>query len=299
MLLALPTSVGVVAISPGLLAKQPEREHEMTEDFAVPVLMYHRISDLTPQEAKSPLVRDLTVSPRDFEEQVAHLVQNDFAVLTVYDVQTALLNRTPLPKKAVVITMDDGYRDNFEQAFPILRRHGIPATVFVVTSVVGDAKHLSWPHIAQLQKNAWAFGSHTVTHPDLTQVPAHHLTIELASSKSELERRTLSPITTIAYPSGRFDDRVVRETQRAGYLTGWNKGGGPVRPGDDPFRLPRVRVHGRTSLADFKRKIWSGIWAIKLASPRPVCSRAGFVGSPILATPQYLRASSRSMARGS
>ncbi|MEQ1821855.1 MAG: polysaccharide deacetylase family protein [Fimbriimonadaceae bacterium] len=294
VLAMVPASIGVIAAFRQPVATKAKYPVEMTENFAVPVLMYHRISDLTPTQARSPLTRDLTVSPKDFEEQVSYLKNNGFSILSIYDVQAALLNGMPLPKKSVVITMDDGYRDNFEQAFPILQRHGVPATVFVVTSVVGDSKHLSWAQIAQLRESAWSFGSHTVSHPDLTVLPGDRLETELVNSKSVLEQRTASPVTTIAYPSGRFDDRVVQATQKAGYLTGWNKGGGPVRPGDDPFRLPRVRVHGRTTMADFKRKVWSGVWTLKLISPHLVCLRAGFEGSPTLSGRRCLLSSSRS-----
>ncbi|MEQ1932554.1 MAG: polysaccharide deacetylase family protein [Fimbriimonadaceae bacterium] len=299
LLSVIPVSLGVKTVTVSIEVDKPKPKVAMTRDFAVPVLMYHRICDLTAAEAGSPLTRDLTVSPADFEAQVTYLTENGFSILSVYDVQKALLAEGELPRKAVVITMDDGYRDNFEQAFPILKRHGVSATVFVVTSVVGDSKHLSWPQINELGAAAWSFGSHSVSHPDLTSLNELLLKAELGDSKRKLEEHTGTPITTIAYPSGRFDAKVVSETQQAGYLTGWNKGGGPVRPGDDPYRLPRVRVHGRTTLADFKRKVWSGIWTMKLSSPRLAYSPDAFAKSPILLTQQYLLASSRLRERGS
>lgn len=244
----------------------------MTADFAVPVLMYHRIDNLTDKEKRSPLARDLTVSPDDFEAQIKLLVENDFTILTVADVQAAMLNKTELPERAVAITMDDGYRDNFEQAFPILKKYKVPATIFLVGNTVEGPRHLSWANIAEMRTAGVRYGSHTMSHSDLPTLADVALDQELVGSKKFFEAKLGESIETLAYPAGRFDDRVVDHVRRAGYLTAWDKGGGPVMPGDDPFRLPRVRVNGGTSLKDFKRKVWSGHWAIKMRAESRVAS---------------------------
>lgn len=235
------------------------------EDFAIPVLMYHRVCPLTEREARSPLTRDLTVLPEDFERQVKHLSDNGFILLSVYDVQTALLTGGKLPEKAVALTFDDGYRDNFEHAFPILKKYGASATIFLVKNTVDDPRHLTWDMIRKMQTERVRYGSHTVSHADLTSLDLPRLDFELVESKRFLESGLGDGVTSLAYPAGRFDDRVVSRVQAAGYLTAWDKGGGPVMPGDDPFRLPRVRVRGQTSMADFERKVWSGYWARKIA----------------------------------
>jgi peptidoglycan/xylan/chitin deacetylase (PgdA/CDA1 family) len=239
-----------------------------TANFAVPVLMYHRIDRLTESEQKSPLARDLTVSPEDFEAQVKLLVDNGFSILTVDDVQAALLNHTELPERAVAITMDDGYQDNFDQAFPILKKYGVPATIFLVGQTVETPRHLSWSNIAEMSVAGVRYGSHTMSHPDLPLLTDDRLDHELKGSKDFFEAKLGETVDTLAYPAGRFDDRVVTHVQLAGYRTAWDKGGGPVMPGDDPFRLPRVRVNGSTTLEDFKRKVWSGHWAIRMGAER-------------------------------
>lgn len=233
-------------------------------DFAVPVLMYHRVCPLTEKEARNELTRDLTVLPHDFEEQMKHLADNGFAILSAYDVQRALLMGSGLPEKAVALTFDDGYRDNFEHAFPILKKYGASATIFLVKNTVNGPRHLSLSMLREMRPNKVDYGSHTVSHADLPSLNTELLDFELRESKRFLEDNLNEPITSLAYPAGRFDDRVVEHVQRAGYLTAWDKGGGAVRPGDDPFRLPRVRVHGNTSLKDFERKVWSGYWERKM-----------------------------------
>jgi hypothetical protein len=146
-----------------------------TRDFAVPVLMYHRICDLTPREARSPLLRDLTVAPADFAQQMSYLVQNGFTLLLAREVEDAVREGKPLPEKAVAVTIDDGYKDNFEHAFPILRQYGLPATIFLVTSTVDTAGHLSWDDVALMHQAQIGYGSHTVHHADLTLLPMAQL----------------------------------------------------------------------------------------------------------------------------
>lgn len=237
-------------------------------NFAVPVLMYHRVCPLTDAEARSPLTRDLTVLPEDFEAQVKHLSENGFTMLSVYDVQKALLEGGTLPEKSVALTFDDGYRDNFEHAFPILRKYGASATIFLVKNTVDGPRHLTWPMIHAMRPHRVEYGSHTVSHADLPSLDDARLDHELVESRRFLEAGLEGRVTSLAYPAGRFDDRVVDHVRRAGYLSAWKKGGGPVRPGDDPLRLPRVRVHGQTSQRDFERKVWSGFWTMRIKGPR-------------------------------
>lgn len=234
-----------------------------TKNFAIPVLMYHRIADLTEKEARSPLMRDLTVSPSDFEEQMKYLVDNGFTLLLAREIEEAVKQGKSLPEKAVAVTMDDGYKDNFEEAFPILRKHKLPATIFLVTSTVDTAGHLSWDDVLIMHKKQVGYGSHTVHHYELTALPLMQLDYELRESKRIIEEKLIERITSIAYPAGKYNQTVAERAKEAGYLAGWKKGGGPVQPGDDMYLLPRVRVHGRTTLKEFERKVWSGVYVLR------------------------------------
>ncbi len=227
-----------------------------TKQFAVPVLMYHRIDNLTVAESQSPLLRDLTVRPADFEEQIKFLVNSGYSVLLASDVERAVLEERELPEKAVCITLDDGYKDNFEQAFPILLKYRVPATIFLVTNNFGRPDRLSWDDVLEMRNRAgFGYGSHTVHHFDLATLDQRTLDFELAESKRLMEFKIQDPITSIAYPAGSYNDFVKERAKAAGYLAGWKKGGGPVTPGDDMLMLPRVRVSGRTTMNDFQRKV--------------------------------------------
>jgi peptidoglycan/xylan/chitin deacetylase (PgdA/CDA1 family) len=237
-------------------AKAKPKQLAMNREFAVPVLMYHRIEDLTLRDAKSPLLRDLTVSPADFEDQIRFLVSSGYTPVLASRVEEAVQKGEPLPAKAVAITMDDGYRDNFEEAFPILLKYKVPATIFLVTNNFGRSDRLSWHEVLQMKQEAgFGYGSHTVHHFDLTTLDQKTLDYELLESKRLIEVEVQDPVTSIAYPSGSYNEFVKARAKAAGYLAGWKKGGGMVTPSEDMMMLPRVRVSGRTTMEDFKRKV--------------------------------------------
>ena len=254
------------ASAPVVIANPPTRvltAVPTTEHFAVPVLMYHRICDLTASEQRSELMRDLTVSPAHFEQQVKYLLDNGFTFLLAREVEEAAREHKPLPEKAVVLTMDDGYKDNFDCAFPILQKYNVPATIFLVTHTVNTDGHLSWDNVLVMQKRQVGYGSHTVHHYDLPGLAPNEVDYELRESKRVLESRLVEKITAVAYPSGMYNRMVADKAREVGYLAGWKKGGGPVQPGMDAYLLPRVRVNGGTKMKDFKRKVFSGVYTLE------------------------------------
>lgn len=231
-----------------------------TRQFAVPVLMYHHICALTPQQARDPLMRDLSVSPANFAQQVGYLRQQGFTFLTTPQVETALREHAALPVKSVAITLDDGYQDAYTVAYPILRRFGARATVFVVTDTLGTPGHLSWTDVQAMRP--WvASESHTVHHWDLTQLSPAQRQEELDASRQALKARLGARVTDIAYPSGAYNAAVLADTHKAGYQAGWQEGNGPVMPGDPLLHLPRIRVRGSTNMVQFAQKVWSGVAA--------------------------------------
>lgn len=243
-----------VASAPPLA--KPVRKVATTKQFSVPVLMYHRVDHLSEKEERSPLLRDLTVSPADFEQQVRFLVDNGYSVLLASEVEKAVMEGRELPEKAVSITLDDGYKDNFEQAFPILAKYRVPATVFLVTNNFGRPDRLSWDDVLQMKKEAgFGYGSHSVHHYDLTTLGQKELDYELVESKRLIEFKVQDPVTSIAYPAGSYNEFVKARARAAGYVAGWKKGGGFVTPSEDMLMLPRVRVSGRTDFETFKRKL--------------------------------------------
>ena len=141
-------------------------------------------------------------------------------------------HNTNLPAKPIVISFDDGYRDNYENAYPILRKYNIPATFFLTTGFIGtgqiprwdkayynDGKNLmlSWQQVREMRGYGITFGSHTLTHPFLTRISRKQAQKEICLSKDIIEQKTGMPITTFSYPSGNFDSDIKQIVKEAGY----------------------------------------------------------------------------------
>ncbi len=228
---------------------------EMTRQFSVPVLMYHRIEALDPRKPDSRHLRGLTVSPEAFRRQMEYLVDEGYSVIPLDDVEDALRHGGPLPRHAVAITFDDGYDGVFGHAFPILRRYDLPATVFVVTSAVGKPNHVTWSELRLMKRHGIDCSSHTVHHPDLTTLSLARIDRELRESRAQIKEKTGESVDSLAYPGSRYDAEVVRGMRESKYLIGWRDHGGPVHPTTRLYYLPRVRVDGRASFAEFTRLV--------------------------------------------
>jgi hypothetical protein len=110
----------------------------------VPILMYHYVS--SPPEGSDVYRVDLSVTPEQFREQMAYLRDNGYTTVDFYDLSLAITNQRPLPEKPVMLSFDDGYRDNYEAAFPILKEYGHKGVFFVVSEFIdkGRAEYVTW-----------------------------------------------------------------------------------------------------------------------------------------------------------
>lgn len=212
------------------------------------VLCYHAVSEKWPA--------GLSVTPERLERQLSGLLGRGYTGATFRD---AVLGPTRSPTLAV--TFDDAYRSVSELAAPILRELRIPGTVFVPTAYAGSEQPMSWPGIDQwiggpheaelvpmswqelgrLADDGWEIGSHTRTHPRLPQIEGGALDEELAGSRAECEAQLSTPCTSLAYPFGDHDPRVVEATRAAGY-TAAGALGGRVRSAS-AMQWPRVGIY--------------------------------------------------------
>jgi peptidoglycan/xylan/chitin deacetylase (PgdA/CDA1 family) len=221
------------------------------------VLCYHGVSDTWPAE--------IAVTPRNLQAQLERLVRNGYRGATFTDAVFA-----PPFERTLAVTFDDAYLSVRELAFPILDSLGLPATVFVVTdfadserslrwdgismwaddSFADELRGLSWAELAALDSAGWEIGSHTRTHPRLTQLDDEALTEELVGSREACERALGRPCRSIAYPYGDVDERVIAAAGRAGYTAA---GSLPSRLASAPSALdwPRIGIYWGDSQARF------------------------------------------------
>lgn len=220
----------------------------------IPMLMYHHVGTVPVNQKRNAIRNDLTVSSENFEAQLNWLQQNDYGSVLFMDAvhfaDRTLLTTTSM-KKPVVLTFDDGYDDAYTRAFPLLKKYGFTGTFAVITGKVGEPEYLTWDQILEMRRGGMEFVSHTVSHPDLRILPADKLKKELTESKNILEEKLGVPISGFIYPSGEFNEAVIRALKEAGYAGARTTELGVVKRGTDPYRMPTLRIHQNTTLKKF------------------------------------------------
>ena len=166
----------------------------------------------------------------------------------------ALKKQTTLPAKTIALTFDDGYIDFYYNAYPILRRYNLNATVFVITGFVGKPAYLTWGQIKEMQGSGLIhFGAHTVHHYQLTALSDDSLRYELTESKKVLEEETGVPVNFMAYPYGVSDTRVIAMTRQAGYIGSAGTWAGKIQSEGTIYNMPRLRIGGGVGMAFFEK----------------------------------------------
>ncbi len=221
----------------------------------VPILMYHYISD--PPDDADKYRSDLSTSPRAFREQMQFLVDNGFEAVDLYDLTLAIVDKGELPSKPIVITFDDGYRDNYANAFPILQDFGLTATFFVATEFIdqGNPDYMSWEMIEQMAGAGMRIEPHSKTHPDLTENERDFIIWEVLGSQETIASHIGYRPRYFAYPGGRYNDEVqgiVSELDFWGAVTTSN---GLWHGFNDRFEWGRVRMRYTTTLAELVEMI--------------------------------------------
>lgn len=161
-----------------------------------------------------------------------------------------------LPSSMVTFTFDDGYFSTYEKAFPILEKYSYPATVFVISSAIGEPGYMTIEQILKLADSGWEIGSHTVSHPDLTKLSDEQLKHELFDSKQYLESLGLT-VRNFSSPHGRYDERVVEMISRYydSHRTSWpaELNNLPLNNPEDRYYLKSVSVEDKTTVEEVKR----------------------------------------------
>ena len=237
--------------------KQPEDKQPVKDNFegkklknndkGIPVLMYHCINDKA---------ADITVSPAALRQQLQYLKDNDYTVLTMDEAYDFLQNNKPVPEKSVVLTFDDGYEDNYQNAFPILKEFGVKATFYIITDVVDtNALYMTSNEIKEMNAAGMDMESHTVKHEDLKTLTYDKQLETLKNSKTYLEKLLDKKINYIAYPYGHYNNDTARATKDAGYLMAFTTDGRWSNKDNGIYKLDRVFISGLFPLATFKERI--------------------------------------------
>ena len=184
----------------------------------------------------------LTTADPDFEAQMDWLRNHRYHPITMRQLQAHRERGEPLPPRPVMITFDDGWGEDMWIARRFLDPRGMPTVFFVYTGAVGAPGYLSWSDAKSLEAAGHEVLSHTVSHPDLQQVPDARLASEMRDSRARLERELGHPIECIAYPFGSYDGRVVKAASNAGYRLAVIADGGDATDASPALELPRWKM---------------------------------------------------------
>ncbi len=222
----------------------------------IPILTYHSVAETN---------SIITISPKMFKRQMSFLRNNGYKSLTLTELINVLQKKEALLEKTFVITFDDGYQDIYTEAFPIMEEFGFKGTVFLITDYIikerrqlGNSSaddresYLSWIEIKEMNKYGIEFGAHTVTHPDLTNIPFYQADREIRDSKIEIENKLGVEVSCFAYPYGKYNASIKKTIQNY-FTVACTTKLGKVRSYHDPFELKRIDTYYLSNYRFFTR----------------------------------------------
>lgn len=224
----------------------------------IPILLYHRIIDLGEKDS-------LRISPKIFEKQMNFLYQRGFQTISLEELLNFIEKKNKLSKK-VVLTFDDGYEDNYLFAFPILKKYGFKATIFLVPSFVGKtnlwdkdserpkAKLLNLEQILEMKKLGFSFGAHSLTHQSLIELSPKEALYEIEQSKIDLAKLLGGQVISFCYPYGKVNESVKDLIKKTSFRCALASDSGPLNVEEDLFEIRRIQIFPKTSLLGFWKK---------------------------------------------
>lgn len=233
----------------------------------IPVLMYHRIGT-----THNDRENRYCIPPKLFATHMNRLAKLGMQACSLTDFFAWLKDGKTLPEGSFLLTFDDGFLGVYEHAAAVLQGLGWPATVFLVSKLIGredewrktvspdDATYplLAQEHITSMRKTGFTFQSHTRLHSDLTTLSEDDLVEELAGSRRDLEDMLGEKVRYLAYPYGRFNEHVQSTARKAGYEAAFSTQPGFNRRGVDLYRIRRLDIFGTDTPTMLARKIFIG-----------------------------------------
>jgi peptidoglycan/xylan/chitin deacetylase (PgdA/CDA1 family) len=259
----------LLLFSIGVLAAPP---HDAGEHPTATVLCYHIV--------EAPAAPRMHIDRETFRQHLRYLEMTGYNVIPLRHLYEYVAGtRDSLPKNAIVITIDDGWRSTYTEAFPELQRRKFPFTVFVYPNIIGKtANALSWKQIREMADAGVDIQSHSLTHPYLTKRRhaamndaqyAAWLHAELTDSKRILEKASGQKVDFLAYPYGDYDTGLAHAAEKAGYLAALTCDFGRVRRGSDPLRMKRFVIDDKMDFAAFRKYLGATPMRLADMTPKP------------------------------
>ena len=252
-----------------ILASKPFPE---LDPSGATILCYHIVE--SPQDPRMEVSREV------FRQQMRYLAMTGYTVVPLKDIyEYATGKRASLPKNAVAITIDDGWRSAYTEAFPELKKRHFPFTLFIYPRIIGQTSYaLTWKQVKEMAEAGADIESHSLSHPFLTQ--RRHATLdakqyaewlgrELVESRKILEKETGRPVRFLAYPYGDYDHYLAASVAKAGYDAALTCDYGRVTRGMNPYRFKRVVIEKRMDFATFRYYLGARPLPLEAMTPMP------------------------------
>lgn len=220
------------------------------------ILMYHSID-------KNSVF--FTVKPQTFQKQMRYLYEKNYNVISLSGLVDFLKTKNEIPGKTIVLTFDDGYRDNYFNVFPVLKKYNFPATIFLTTGFIGKMipnssniflPALDWSQIKEMHKSGLIdFEPHTVSHKKLTKISLEKAKEEILESERTIEEELNKNCKFFAYPCGNYNKDVATLLKEIGFLGALTVNEGIISKDDDLFLLKRNSIDSLTDFNQFKGKL--------------------------------------------
>jgi peptidoglycan/xylan/chitin deacetylase (PgdA/CDA1 family) len=215
---------------------------------SIPVLTYHSVGNTNGNE--------LIISPELLDKEMQWLKDNGYTTLTLAEAYRFFSENKPVPKKSVVLTFDDGYVDNYTLMYPILKKYGFKATIFVITDTVDKAPgYLTSAQLKELESNGISIESHTVHHNELDTLSYQSQLEEMKNSKLFLEGLLNKKVDYIAYPIGNYNDVTLQTAKEVGYKMAFSMDRGWSNTNNGIYKLHRVYMSAFYSMNTFVKRV--------------------------------------------
>lgn len=211
--------------------------------------MYHYLGD-----PNAPEDFPYWVAVDEFQKQMKFLQTRGFQTINLQQLADHIFEKKTIPRRSVVLTFDDGQLSFYEYAYPVLKMHGFTATMFLITSRIGQENYMDWKQIVEMQRDGFSFESHSLTHPILTKIDSAQAKKEISYSKEMLEKKLTTPIRFFAYRGGHYNDQIKEYVKQAGYHAAVCSRYGYNNNESDRYALYRIPVRRSDTLLSFSAK---------------------------------------------
>ncbi len=237
----------------GKKKEEPKRSFEgiplKGNERGVPIIYYHSVDD-------SANNNELIISKGKFRSHMQYLKDMGYTTLTIDELYDYIKNNVKIPEKSVLISFDDGYRDNYTNAYPILKEFGYKATIFVITDMVDNHDYyLTSAQIKEMSQNGIDIQSHTTNHKKLGESSKVEQLEALKNSKESLEKILNKKIEFIAYPYGNYNNNTIEAVKEAGYKMAFTTKEGWGDVSDNIYKIDRVYISAFADKKTFINKL--------------------------------------------